>query len=90
MSIDSAMAVLATTEKNPDAWTHDPATGTHTLDFGDLQIRVTKGRLNYGHEWALYNQGNIVLQGQYAETAQEAKGKAIAFAKKWMVDDIRI
>ena len=60
------------------------------MTFGDMELRVSRARLNDGWEWALTHQGNIVLQGQWAETRQRAKEKAVAFAKKWMVDDISI
>jgi hypothetical protein len=90
MSTTRALAELNAMEADQLGWVRDTEVGTERMTFGDLEIRVSKSRLNYGYEWGLFNQDNIVLQGQYAETREDAKRKAIAFAKSWMVDDIRI
>lgn len=74
----------------PDEWTKAPKEEQYTLEVGDLTLTVARARLNYGYEWSLLNQGQVVLQSQWCESAQKAKEQAVAFAQRWMVDTISI
>lgn len=90
MSTRTAEENLVAVAEEARNWTVDPATRAHTLEYGDLEIRVSKGRLNDVWEWGLYNQGQIVLQGQWRESLSDAQLAAVEFARKWMVGDITV
>jgi len=91
MSTTRALEALnAIEEKDIAIWIRDNATGSERLPLNDVELRVNVGRLNHGFEWGVFNQGQVVIQGQWCETLYDAKRTAREFARKWMVDDIRI
>lgn len=66
--------------------------GTERRALGEheeIEIHITRGRLNDGFDWSLFNLHQLVHSG-HAETRTQARADAAAFAKLWVNDEVTV